>query len=171
MLPPHYLEYREVFEKRDFDTLPKRRPWDHVIEMTPDFKPTDCKVYPLTGDEQKALKEFLDENLRTKWIRPSKSPMVSPFFFVKKKDGKLQPIQDYRKLNEMMTKNRYPLPLIKDLVDHLKYSQSSTYDGDTTTSGSKRETNGKRHSGQIKDCLNQQSCSSDWQTRLQCSSQ
>ena len=39
MLPPHYLEYREVFEKKDFDTLPERRPWDHVIEMTPDFKP------------------------------------------------------------------------------------------------------------------------------------
>ena len=66
MLPPHYLEYREVFEKRDFDTLPKRRPWDHVIEKTPNFKPTNCKVYPLTGDEQKALKEFLDENLHTK---------------------------------------------------------------------------------------------------------
>ena len=59
MLPPHYLEYREVFEKKDFNTLPERRPWDHVIEMTPDFKPTDCKVYPLTGDEQKALEEFL----------------------------------------------------------------------------------------------------------------
>ena len=75
MLPLHYLEYREVFEKKDFDTLPERRPWDHVIEMTPDFKPTDCKVYPLTGDEQKALEEFLDENLHTKRIRPSKSPM------------------------------------------------------------------------------------------------
>ena len=91
--------------------------------MTPDFKPTDCKVYPLTGDEQKALEEFLDENLRTKRIRPSKSPMASPFFFVKKKDGKLRPVQDYRKLNEMTIKNRYPLPLIKELVDHLKGSK------------------------------------------------
>ena len=89
MLPPHYLEYREVFEKKDFNTLPERQPWDHIIKMTHDFKPTDCKVYPLTGDKQKALKEFLDENLRTKRIQPSKSPMASPFFFVKKKDGKL----------------------------------------------------------------------------------
>ena len=126
MLPPHYLEYREVFEKKDFDTLPERRPWDHVIEMTPDFKPTDCKVYPLTGDKQKALKEFLDENLRTKRIWPSKSPMASPFFFVKKKDRKLRPVQDYRKLNEMTIKNRYPLPLIKELVDHLKGSKIFT---------------------------------------------
>ena len=46
--------------------------------------------------------------------------MVFPFFFVKKKDGKLRPVQDYRKLNEMTIKNRYPLPLIKELVDHLK---------------------------------------------------
>ena len=87
---------------------------------------TDCKVYPLTGDEQKALEEFLDENLRTRQIQPSKSPMASPFFFVKKKDGKLQPVQDYRKLNEMTIKNRYPLPLIKELVDHLKGSKIFT---------------------------------------------
>ena len=121
MLPPHYLEYWEVFKKKDFDTLPERRPWDHVIKMTP-----DCKVYPLTGDEQKALEEFLDENLCTKRIRPSKSPMASPFFFVKKKDGKLQPVQNYRKLNEMTIKNWYPLPLIKELVDHLKGSKIFT---------------------------------------------
>ena len=42
MLPPHYLEYWEVFKKEDFDTLLERQHWDHVIEMTPDFKPTDC---------------------------------------------------------------------------------------------------------------------------------
>ena len=49
--------------------------------------------------------------------------MASPFFFMKKKDGKLQPMQDYQKLNEMTIKNRYPLPLIKELVDHLKGSK------------------------------------------------
>ena len=52
--------------------------------------------------------------------------MASPFFFVKKKDGKLRPVQDYRKLNEMTIKNRYPLPLIKELVDHLKGSKIFT---------------------------------------------
>ena len=45
--------------------------------------------------------------------------MASPFFFVKKKDGKLRPVQDYRKLNEMTVKNRYPLPLISELIDQL----------------------------------------------------
>ena len=62
----------------------------------------------------------MDENLRTGRIRPSKSPMASPFFFVKKKDGSLRPVQDYRKLNEMTIKNRYPLPLIQELIDKLK---------------------------------------------------
>ncbi len=46
--------------------------------------------------------------------------MASPFFFVKKKDGKLRPVQDYRKLNEMMIKNQYPLPLISELMDKLQ---------------------------------------------------
>ncbi len=46
--------------------------------------------------------------------------MASPFFFVKKKDGKLRPVQDYRKLNEMTIKNRYPLPLISELMDKLR---------------------------------------------------
>ena len=72
--------------------------------------------------EQQALDEFLNENLRSGRIRSSKSPMASPFFFIKKKDGTLRPVQDYRKLNEMTIKNRYPLPLIQELIDKLKQS-------------------------------------------------
>ena len=49
--------------------------------------------------------------------------MASPFFFVKKKDGKLRPVQDYRKLNEMTIKNRYPLPLISELIDKLTHAK------------------------------------------------
>src|SRR3977135_1986239 len=99
MLPPHYLEYREVFDKANFDTLPERRPWDHTFKLTADFKPVDCKVYPLTESEQVALEEFLHENLQTRHIHTSKSPMASPFFFVKKKDRNLQATQDYHKVN------------------------------------------------------------------------
>ena len=79
----------------------------------------DCKIYPLNPQEQKELDKFLKEQLETGRIRSSKSPMASPFFFVKKKDGKLRLVQDYRKLNEMMIKNRYPLPLISELIDQL----------------------------------------------------
>jgi hypothetical protein len=79
----------------------------------------DCKIYLLNPSEQKQLDEFLKEQLETGRIQPSKSPMASPFFFIKKKDGTLRPVQDYRKLNEMTIKNRYPLPLISELIDKL----------------------------------------------------
>ena len=74
----------------------------------------------MSQKEQMALDEFLEENLRKGYIRPSKSPMASPFFFVGKKDGSLRPCQDYRYLNEGTVKNAYPLPLVSELVDKLK---------------------------------------------------
>ena len=118
---PHYLdEFADVFSEKGFERLPQHRPWDHAIELKPDFKPSDCKVYPLSPKEQQALKEFIDENLASGRIRPSKSPMASPFFFIKKEDGSLRAIQDYRKLNEGTIKNKYPLPLINELIDKVK---------------------------------------------------
>ena len=60
------------------------------------------------------------------YIRKLKSPMASPFFFVKKKDGSLQPVQDYRRLNEITVKNRYPLPLVSELMDRLKNAKIYT---------------------------------------------
>ena len=56
-------EFPSVFNKQGFDKLTKRRPWDHAIELTPGSKPVDCKVYPLNLNKQKALDEFLEENL------------------------------------------------------------------------------------------------------------
>ena len=78
------------------------------------------KIYPLSPDKKKATEDFLEENLAAGKIHPSNSPQASPFFFVKKKDGKLRPCQDYRYLNKHTTCNVYPLPLISDLVDKLK---------------------------------------------------
>jgi len=69
--------------------------------------------------EQKELDQFLKENLETGWIRPSKSPMVSLVFFIKK-DGTLWLVQDYRALNAMMVKNKYPLTLISKLINKLR---------------------------------------------------
>jgi hypothetical protein len=80
----------------------------------------------LSNDEQTQLDKFLEENLSTDHIRRSKSPIASPFFFIKKKDGKLRPVQDYRKLNNMTIKNRYPLPLITELIDMLQNAKYFT---------------------------------------------
>jgi len=108
-----------VFAKSSFDALPNHKPWDHVIELTPDTKPVNCKVYPLAPNEQKELDQFILENLQTGRIHPSKLPMTSPVFFIKKKYGSLCLIQDYHALNVMMVKNCYPLPLISDLINQL----------------------------------------------------
>ena len=119
-IPKYLHDYADVFSEQMFSELPERRPWDHAIDLKPDAKLGDCKVYPLNPQEDKALDEFLAENLKTGRIRPSKSPIASPFFFVKKKDGKLRPVQDYRKLNDATIKNKYPLPLIQELIDKIK---------------------------------------------------
>lgn len=125
-LPMEYQVYQDVFEKKAAERFPEARPYDHAIDLKDDFVPKDCKVYPLSPMEQQKLDEFLDENLRKGYIRPSKSPMASPFFFVGKKDGSLRPCQDYRYLNEGTVKNAYPLPLIAELVDQLQGSQIFT---------------------------------------------
>jgi len=77
------------------------------------------KVYPLSLVEQKELDFFLKENLHTGQIHLSKSPMATPVFFIKKKDGLLRLVQDYRILNSMTVKNKYPLPLISELMSQL----------------------------------------------------
>lgn len=86
----------------------------------------DCKIYLLNLEEQKQLDTFLEENLQSGRIRPSKSPMASPFFFVKKKDRSLRLVQDYRRLNDIMIKNKYPLLLIQELLDKLKKARYFT---------------------------------------------
>jgi hypothetical protein len=95
--------------------------WGTVKHWKSDFIPKDCKVYPLTPTEQTKLNEFLKENLQKGYIRPLKSPMASPFFFISKRDSDvLHPCQDYHYLNNGTMKNVYPLPLISNLLDKLK---------------------------------------------------
>lgn len=120
-LPEFYQEYASVFDKKTSERMPTRKPWDHAIDLKEDFIPKDTKIYPMSPGEQEKLNEFLEENLRKGYIRQSKSPQASPFFFVSKKDStKLRPTQDYRKLNDGTIKNSYPLPLVSDLLDKLK---------------------------------------------------
>jgi len=119
-LPDCAKGFESVFAKEDFDILPEHRQWDHAIELIPGSEPKSSKVYPLSSVEQKELDSFLEENLHTGRICPSKSPMAAPVFFIKKKDGSLRLVQDYRALNSMTVKNKYPLPLISELVLQLR---------------------------------------------------
>jgi hypothetical protein len=115
-----------VFSKESLDKLPDRKPWDHAIELKPDSEPFRCKLYLLAPNEQKELDVFLEDNLKSGRIQPQNPPWHLQFFFVKKKDGSLRWIQDYRKLNDITIKNSYPLPLISDIIGKLKKSKYFT---------------------------------------------
>jgi hypothetical protein len=112
--------YTDVFSETAFDSLPECRKWDHAIELEREPSPRFRKVYPMTLTEQMEMDPFLEEALATGCIRQSKLPLGAPVFFIKKKDGKLRFVQDYRALNAITRKNWYPLPLIDDLIHRLK---------------------------------------------------
>ena len=121
LLPEEYRRHHRVFSEKESQRLPGPRVWDHAIELKEGAPSTlPGKVYPLTQVEQKTLEEFIQEHSKKGYIRPSKSPYASPFFFIKKKDGKLRPVQDYRKVNEWTIRNQYPLPLIPELINRVK---------------------------------------------------
>ena len=127
MVPEHYHQHAGVFSEKESERLPEHKPWDHAIDLTPNAPPTmRTKIYPMSANEQEELDRFLSENLRKGYIRPSKSPIASPVFFVKKKDGKLRFVQDYRRLNEYTVKNRYPLPLVADIINGLRNAKYFT---------------------------------------------
>ena len=107
--------------ERESERLPEHKPYDHVIDLKLDTPETLCsKVYPMPVNEQEELDRFLEDKARKGYIVPSKSPITSPVFFVKRKDRRLCLVQDYCKLNEYTVKNRYPLPLASDIVNRLK---------------------------------------------------
>ena len=119
MVPRRFHKYLKVFEKKDSERMPTRKTWDHAIDLREGFVPKKGKIYPLSRVERKEVQEFVKDQLRKGYIRPSKSPQTSPVFFVPKKDGKKRMVQDYRYLNSWTIKNNYPLPLISDLIDSI----------------------------------------------------
>jgi hypothetical protein len=119
-VPTTLHEYADVFSETTFDSLPERCKWDHAIEREREPPPRFWKVYPMTLTEQMEMDAFLEEALATGCIRQSKSPLGALVFFIKKKDGKLCFVQDYRALNVITRKNCYLLPLIDNLIHWLK---------------------------------------------------
>jgi len=98
---------------------PPHRQYDCEINLLPDSKLFYGVIYPLTEKESVALKKYIDENLTKGFIRKSKSPAGAPIFFVKKKNGELRLVIDYRRLNDITIRDSYPLPLINDMLEHL----------------------------------------------------
>jgi Zinc knuckle len=123
LIPEDLHNFLDVFDDNKANRFPESNVWDHKIDMKEGFEPKIFKNYNLTQEEQKELDKFLDKNLEKGYIRPSQLPQASPFFFVKKKDGRLQPCQDYQYLNDWTIKNAYPLPLISEIMAKLKGAQ------------------------------------------------
>ncbi len=120
-LPPEYQEFEEMFKEREGEAaLPEHKPWDHEIPIEDGKTPNHYGgLIPLSKKEEDFLKEYIEKHLAKGFIRPSKSSIAHGVLFAPKKDGSLRPCIDYRKLNAITKKNRYPLPRIDELQDRL----------------------------------------------------
>ncbi|GJT73881.1 putative reverse transcriptase domain-containing protein [Tanacetum coccineum] len=118
---PIVRDFPEVFPK-DLPGLPTARPVEFQIDIIPRAAPVARAPYQLATSEMKELSEQLQELSDKGFIRPSSSPWGAPVLFGKKKDGSFRMCIDYRELNKLTVKNRYPLPRINDLFDQLQGS-------------------------------------------------
>ncbi len=100
--------------------MPPQRAVDHGIQLVPGAEPANRGVIRLAQPELEELRKQLTELLEKGYIRPSLSPFGAPVLFAKKKDGTLRLCIDYRRLNAVTIKNKYPLPRIDDLLDQLQ---------------------------------------------------
>jgi len=99
--------------------MPKRKIWDHAIDLKETFKSHKGNIYPLSKNKREEVQNFVEDQLRKGYIRPSKLPQTSPVFFVGKKDGSKRMVMDYHNLNNQTVKNNYLLPLITELIDNI----------------------------------------------------
>ena len=112
-------EYSDVFSEEILG-LPLKRELDFTIELIPGAMPSSKAPYQMNILELNELKSQLKELIDNNYIRPSVSRWGAPVIFVKNMDGTLRLCIDYRQLNKMTIKNRYPLPCIDDLFDQLR---------------------------------------------------
>ncbi|GJT26601.1 putative reverse transcriptase domain-containing protein [Tanacetum coccineum] len=114
-------DFVDVFPE-DLSGLPPQRQVEFRIDLVPGATPVAKSPYRLAPSEMQELSGQLQELQDKGFIRPSHSPWGAPVLFVKKKDGSFRMCIDYRELNKLTVKNRYPLPRIDDLFDQLQGS-------------------------------------------------
>lgn len=116
---PVVREFPDVFPD-EVPGMPPEREVEFTIDLIPGSAPISKTPYRMSPKEMQELKNQLQELLDKRYIRPSVSPWGAPVLYVKKKDGGLRLCIDYRELNQVTIKNKYPLPRIDDLFDQLK---------------------------------------------------
>ena len=116
-IPEEYHDYADVFSKSEASKLAPHRPYDLKIDLEEGTSPPPISaMYSLSPTELETLREFVDENLRRGFIRTTSSPHGAPVLFSRNNNGSLRLCVDYRGLNKISKKDRYPLPLISDLL-------------------------------------------------------
>lgn len=110
--------YEQLFQEPT--ELPPSRPCDHRIPLVEGAKVVNQRPYRMPHHQKEILEKIIKELLKSGVIRHSTSPFSSPVLLVKKKDGSWRLCTDYRKLNAITIKNKYPIPIIEDLLDQLK---------------------------------------------------
>jgi hypothetical protein len=125
-LPQELHDLLSTFSKAAANELPDHRNYDHKIDLEPGKKHGYGPLYNMSRDELLVLRKYLDENLIKGFIRASKSPVASPVIFVRKPGGGLRFCVDYRGLNAVTIKNRYPIPLIQETLQRLSKAKFFT---------------------------------------------
>ena len=119
-VPAEYSDFADVFSPDLASELPEHTGInDHAIELVEGQQPPYGPIYSLGPVELETLKAYIETNLANGFIRPSKSPAGAPILFDRKSNGSLRLCVDYRGLNNLTIKNRYPLPLIGESLDRL----------------------------------------------------
>jgi hypothetical protein len=122
VVPKVYHDYLDVFSKPLSEELPPRRPGvDHKINLTvSDHQILPFKrPFPASQEELEAISKYINEMIRLGYIRPSSGPMASPSILVKKPGGGIRFCVDYRAVNAITIKNRYPIPRVRETLDKL----------------------------------------------------
>jgi len=116
LIPPEYHSFLLLFCESIANMLPPHRPYNHHIPLEEGFEPPFGLLYSLARHELEACKKWIEENLNKGFVWASSSPAGAPILFVKKGDGSLRLVVDYRGINKGTIKNRYPLPLIRETL-------------------------------------------------------
>lgn len=116
-VPVEYHDLAAVFSKSKALSLPPHRPYDCAIDLLPGAPLPNSRLYNISKAERETMEKYIKDSLAAGVIRTSSSPLGAGFFFVAKKDGSLRPCIDYRGLNQITVRNKYPLPLLSSAFE------------------------------------------------------